>query len=209
MRSPRRHPSDAAERGGKKITASDDDYDDLNWADSKYNKSKKKHPVEIAFNRYQDLMILHPIAMNTTQSAVITFFSVILSQWIAGMEETNWREVVVAAFVSGCWITPILLVWFNNVAKMSMGTLPKLILDQGIFSPVFTATIVCWRTLLMGNVPISELPILIPQTIMTSWKFWIPARAVTMIFVPAHLRLISTSVLSFVWNIILAILLRR
>ena len=36
-----------------------------------------------------------------------------------------------------------------------------------------------------------------------------PARLVTMVLVPAHLRLISTSCLSFVWNIALAMMLRQ
>lgn len=205
-----RHPSDAAERGrgrghDQKKTTSADDYD---WLEAKH-QTKKEQPIEIIFNHYQDLMIKQPLLMNVTQSALITTCSVVISQWIAGMEDNDWWEVTVAALVSSLWITPILLVWFNNVAKMSMGTVPKLMLDQGIFSPIFTATIVIWRVLLMGNVPLSELQSLIPRTILTSWTFWIPARAVTMIFVPIHFRMISTTVLSFLWNIILAILLRR
>jgi hypothetical protein len=194
----------AAAAAASSASADDDDDKDT---------SKKRRGGRGWLSKYQDLMIKHPLAMNSAQAAVITTVSVLISQRIAGMDAADYQEATVAALVSAAWITPILLAWFKYVSKIvGWSTVGKLMLDQLCFSPVFTATIVSWRTLLLGRVRWADLPghlvIAIPRAILSSWCFWIPARAATMVWVPPHLRLISTSVLSFVWNIFLAILLR-
>ena len=82
-------------------------------------------------SQYQDLMIKHPLAMNSTQAFVITTLSVLISQRITGMDATDYREATVAAVVSAAWITPILLAWFKYVSKIvGWSTLGKLMLDQ-------------------------------------------------------------------------------
>ena len=44
------------------------------------------------------------------------------------------------------------LAWFRAMSKIPTGTLGKILIDQICFSPIFTATIVSWRTLLSGKV---------------------------------------------------------
>ena len=173
-----RNRLDTVERGRAK-KHSNDDYDDDEMVSSYSSVSAKKKERHSLFSRYTDLMILHPLPMNASQAFVITTLSVLISQRISGMEYTDWYEVLNAALVSSLWITPILLskflllhprdshslikilhlhftssfaAWFRAMSKIPTGTIGKIIIDQICFSPIFTATIVCWRTLLSGKV---------------------------------------------------------
>ena len=189
---PGRNRLDTVERGrAKKL--SNDDYDDDEESNGKQHGKQlsavKKKEQNSLYTQYTDLMILYPLSMNVSQAFIITTFSVLISQRISGMEQTDWFEVLVAALVSSLWITPILLgttnayllhrhlsltihlsltthylihiytytsiyllAWFRAMAKMPTGTIGKILIDQICFSPIFTATIVSWRTLLLGKV---------------------------------------------------------
>jgi hypothetical protein len=161
--------------------------------------------------RYKTLLLNYPLVMNGTQSAIISSCSVLVSQYLAGNSKIDFSEVLVVALIAALWITPILLVFYGQLQKMSLGVMGKLALDQFIFSPFFTASIVTVRILLLGRVPYSELPAIllatVPKAVLSAWTFWIPARGFTLLIMPPHLHLLSGNALSFVWNIIFSMLL--
>mmetsp|Transcript_14771 Transcript_14771/g.14184 ORF Transcript_14771/g.14184 Transcript_14771/m.14184 type:complete len:189 (+) Transcript_14771:62-628(+) len=174
-------------------------------------KGKGNEKKDGSFSTYQTMMIEHPIAMNIIQSVVISTGSVLVSQYLAGNSMIDWSEIYTVQIVAAFWITPILLFFYSKLQKMSLGVVGKLLIDQALFSPVFTASIVTIRVLILGRVPYSELPAIliqtVPKAVLSAWTFWIPARWFTLAVVPPHLHLLTGNALSFVWNIILSMLL--
>ena len=160
---------------------------------------------------YQRLMIEYPYLANATQSAVISSASVLVSQYLAGNSQIDWSEVRTVAFIGAAGITPVLLIFYSRLHKMQLGVLGKLLLDQLIFSPIFTMTIITLRLIVMQRVPFSDyystLAAVVPKAVLSSWTFWVPARGFTLLIVPVHLHLITGSMFSFMWNIILSMLL--
>ena len=160
---------------------------------------------------YKSLMIRYPYAVNASQSAAISSCSVLVSQYLAERSETDWSEVRTVSFIAAFWITPVLLLFYSKLQKSSLGVAGKLMLDQLLFSPLFTVSIITARLFLLQRVPIYEFYTILLQTVPTavlsSWTFWIPARGFTLLVVPAHLHLLIGSIFSFLWNIILSMLL--
>lgn len=63
----------------------------------------------------------------------------------------------------------------------------------------------------MGRTPIETIPAelykVFPKTVMSAWGFWIPARFVTLLYVPPMYHLLLGSLFSFLWNVILSLIL--
>ena len=160
---------------------------------------------------YQTLIRKYPYAVNAIQSAIISSCSVIVSQSLAGNSKYDWSEVRTVSIIGAFWITPVLLLFYSRLHKFQLGFLSKLAVDQLIFSPLFTITIIALRLLLLGRVPIADFPSVLSQTvpkaILSSWTFWVPARGFTLLIVPPHLHVLTGSLFSFLWNIILSMLL--
>ena len=160
---------------------------------------------------YQTLMIKYPFFVNATQSAIISSSSVIVSQLLAGNSKIDWSEVRTVALIGSFWITPVLLVFYSKLHRLQLGVLGKLALDQLIFSPIFTLTIISLRLVVLGRVPYNDFTSVlgqtVPKAVLSSWTFWIPARGFTLLIVPVHLHLLAGNVFSFIWNIILSMLL--
>lgn len=160
---------------------------------------------------YQTLVIKYPFFVNATQSAIISSSSVIVSQLLAGNSKIDWSEVRTVAFIGSFWITPVLLVFYSKLHRLQLGVLGKLALDQLIFSPIFTLTIISLRLVVLGRVPYNDFTSVlgqtVPKAVLSSWTFWIPARGFTLLIVPVHLHLLAGNVFSFIWNIILSMLL--
>lgn len=160
---------------------------------------------------YQTLMIKYPFFVNATQSAIISSSSVIVSQLLAGNSKIDWSEVRTVAFIGSFWITPVLLVFYSKLHRLQLGVLGKLALDQLIFSPIFTLTIISLRLVVLGRVPYNDFTSVlgqtVPKAVLSSWTFWVPARGFTLLIVPVHLHLLAGNVFSFIWNIILSMLL--
>lgn len=172
---------------------------------------KDKEDSDGILANYKTLMVKHPYLVNAVQSAIISSSSVLVSQFLSGKSETDWDEVRAVAFIGAFWITPVLLVFYSRLQKLSYGFVGKLVIDQLIFSPIFTLSIITARLFLLGRVPFEEFPTILSQTVPTavlsSWTFWIPARGFTLLIVPPHLHLLTGSAFSFLWNIILSLLL--
>ena len=160
---------------------------------------------------YKTLLIKYPLILNAIQSAAISSCSVLVSQYLAGRSQIDWSEVRTVSFIGAFWITPVLLVFYSRLQRLRLGVLGKLAVDQFLFSPIFTTSIITARMILLRRVEFSDFPKILMQTVPTAvlsaWTFWIPARGFTLLIVPMHLHLLAGSVFSFIWNIILSMLL--
>lgn len=169
---------------------------------------KKDHS---AFAQYKNLLVRYPLLINGLQAAIIAGMSVLVSQIIAGAPEFDWVEVRIMMLINFVYHTPILLQWGGFLGRSNMNFPTKLIIDQALFSPCFTAGIIGLRLYLLGT-NVKEIPGLliatVPGAMMSSWLFWVPAKAIILMFVPVMYQFLANSGFAFVWNIIFAAILR-
>ena len=168
--------------------------------------------------------------------AIITACSVVASQWIDYHRNDSsvdfaidYTEIRVAVTVNVVLITPLLLFFFSQVLSRitsdSGGLILKLFIDQLLFSPVLTFLIIALRfsltysaeeyggdPLRMSNAVLTMLPgvlKMLPGVMTTSWAFWVPARILMLNYCPTRYMLLTTSIASFMWNIIFNIMMRK
>jgi len=160
---------------------------------------------------YNDLIVTYPLLVNGTQSSIITGLGVITSQIIIGVKQYDYIEIKVMMFINFIFITPILLIFYKQLSKLSINNMFKLIIDQFVFSPLFTFCILSLRLYLLGENHIYQIPIevlkVLPSVMLSAWLYWIPARFITLTYIPPMLQLLVNSGFGFIWNIIFAIVL--
>lgn len=173
------------------------------------NDDKKKE--NSAFVQYKNLLVRYPLLINGIQAAIIAGLSVIVSQFIAGVPVFNFVEVRTMMFINFAYHTPILLQWGGFLSRSSFNFPTKLFIDQVLFSPCFTAGIIGLRLYLFGT-DVKEIPALliatVPGAMMSSWLFWVPAKAFILLSVPVMYQFLVNNAFAFVWNIIFSAILR-
>lgn len=182
-------------------------------------KAKEEDKVKGGLGAYNSMMAQYPLLMNEVQAGIITSSAVACSNMIA--EDDNIMEVVIMTIVSLTFITPILLSYYGWLGKQNFGLITSIIVDQLIFSPVFTTGILMWRGVVSGifasgtldvvnimALPGDVLPI-IPEIMKKSWGYWIPIRLLILKFVPPMYHVVVGSACSFIWQIIMALSLKK
>lgn len=172
---------------------------------------------ETLYSQYQTLLNKYPLITNATQSGLITAVGVLVSQVLSAPvgQPTIFdsREVYVMTFINIAWITPVLLWFFGFLNTIKRGTLDKLLIDQFVFSPPFTASIIALRYILYDGGSVDTVPTMlmniVPGVQLTAWMFWIPSRFLIINYVPASLALLVNSAASLVWTVIFAMLLNK
>eukprot|EP01039_Chlorochromonas_danica_P009589 gene9589-10597_t len=171
---------------------------------------EKKVEKKTFFKRYNELLDHYPFLINGVQSTIITACGVLTSQHLTGAKAVDWQEVRVMALINFAFITPVLLVVFGFLNAKIRSNLVKLMIDQFLLSPPFTAAIIALRLFLLGTDP-AEIPGIIKTVIvpaMTSaWMFWIPTRFFILNYVPDNLQLLVNAMGGFVWNVIFSMVL--
>lgn len=168
------------------------------------------------FARYNSLLAQYPFFMNGSQAAIIAGSAVLLSQTFippkgSSIAIYDLSEVWVMMLINFAFITPILLWFFGWLNRNVNGVVMKLLFDQFVFSPFFTASIIALRFILKGGNP-NEIPkmllLVLPKAQLAGWMFWIPARFFILTFIPKQLALLVNSLFALLWNIIFSILLQ-
>jgi hypothetical protein len=160
---------------------------------------------------YNSALSRYPLAVNGFQGALIAGLGVITAQMISSGVLINWREVGVMMTINFFYHTPLLFWFQNTLTKYNFPFLVKLAIDQFLFSPLFTCGIVAFRLVLLGN-PVYTIPQTVLQTVPSamaySWMFWIPVRSFILLFIPSMYQLLTASGFNFIWNILLAFVLK-
>ena len=110
--------------------------------DDDRDKDVKKQSLYAIYN---DLLVTYPLLVNGTQSSIITGLGVITSQIIIGVKQYDYIEIKIMMFINFIFITPILLIFYKQLSKLSINNMFKLIIDQFVFSPLFTFCILSLR----------------------------------------------------------------
>jgi hypothetical protein len=160
---------------------------------------------------YQSLLMRYPLIINAIQSCVLAAIGVIVSQLLTAGEVFDELEIHVMMILNVLFLTPVLYVFYTKVlsAVDHFGLLVTLLVDQLLFSPLFTASIMILRLWMRGSDKtsiVSEVLGLLPNTMLSSWCFWIPARFIILKFVPIPLQMLVGNVFALMWNVIFAMI---
>ena len=173
---------------------------------------------------YQDAMVEHEFIANLVQGLILTGMAVVAAG-VLTKGIVNWSELYCMLTIQSIFITPVILRWFKYLNQLPSSDIAKVILDQFIFSPLFTACIIGLKLYLESCQTIDDIspgwvsfacqPVeeivstlysILPGVVFYSWGFWIPQRYITLKFIPPHLHVVFANVCSFFWNIIFSTL---
>jgi len=92
----------------------------------------------------------------------------------------------------------------------TMITIYKLLIDQMVFAPIFTAIMFIFLDTLQGfscEFQVKHIQNDYITTMIANWKLWIPAVFINFAFCPPKLRVLYNNIIFFVWSIFLSLLL--
>jgi hypothetical protein len=169
---------------------------------------------------YQKMLVEHKFAMNVLQGGIITSLGVAASSYLAkGVIDFN--EIKTMATLSSIYIVPTLTLFYGEfLDKLKISRIDKLVVDQLLWSPMFTTSILTLRIIIRccfegttADLSIdklfAEVLSVAPNAIVAAWGFWIPIRFLTLTFAPSHLHVLFGSVGNFFWTIVLTSLLSK
>eukprot|EP01031_Cornospumella_fuschlensis_P029547 gene29547-35664_t len=176
----------------------------------KEKKTDNRAEERTWFGRYNQALVKYPFLINALQSAIIASLGVLVSQQIKGAKNVDWTEVRAMAIINFAFMTPVLLTFISFLNNLRANNFIKLAIDQLIFSPPFTASIIGLRLFLLGT-NAGQIPRIVfavlPKAVVTSMMFWLPTRYLIMSYVPPQLQLLMGSLGGFVWNVIFSMIL--
>lgn len=86
---------------------------------SRKEKAKERKEEEESFLvRYQNLMVRYPIGMNLLQGVLLTCLGSSAGTQISE-GRIDWNDIVIMSFVNATLITPVLMVWFRELNRVS------------------------------------------------------------------------------------------
>ena len=171
-------------------------------------------------SRYMDLLSTHPLLINGVQSALISVLSIHCSKYFSShpRQHSQLHESASMFIVSFCIITPCIYNFNKRViARMRRHILVKVAVDQFIFSPILTFAILFSRQILLDVLNQKNISIvgtcvksitILPTILVHGWLFWLPVKFLSLQYVPFKLQIVFSSIVAFVWNIVLSVVLR-
>ncbi|GLI61596.1 hypothetical protein VaNZ11_004014 [Volvox africanus] len=125
------------------------------------------------------------------------------------IEAGKWdiRRTAIFTFMGLAVVAPTLHYWYALLNKLvraggTTGATIQLLLDQGVFAPVFLATFISVLFTIEGKPhlikPKLEQDLL--ETVKVNWVLWIPAQYLNFRFVPPNLQVLTANVVALIWN---------
>ncbi|MFH4977189.1 hypothetical protein AB6A40_003898 [Gnathostoma spinigerum] len=166
------------------------------------------------WKRFLRLLESRPLLTQCVTSGIIGGMGDAISQTV--VERRTWKEYDVSrtnrfVLITGIYIAPCLAAWFRLLERVRGATkiipLKKVALDQLLFAPPFSATIIYNLRLLEG------------QSLKRSWEslkrdfigiyacslaFWPGIQLFNFYFVPLHFRVILVQIAALLWNTFLS-----
>lgn len=167
-------------------------------------------PIVSAAERKESREQWMSLLKNCMQSAVIAGFGTSITEIIKGNEIVDVREILIMMLLNFMFITPVLLAFYSFLGSVNGGTLKKLLIDQLLFCPMLTASIIGLRLVLIGTSINKVIPLVIevmPEAMKSTWLFWIPQRFLTLTFVDPKHHLLANNLSALVWNVIFSMII--
>jgi hypothetical protein len=185
-------------------------------ARTKKPSSKRAKPGAKGATRasaYDRALSTYPVATNAVQAGVMSFASALASQSLAGtpLDAFDYEKPLHFGAVAALVIAPLSLVFFNFVENLSVPA--KLLFDLVVSGPVLNVCFVAALGLLRGQsldsivATVSSVDEFWVALVLASNKVWLPAKVVMYSVVPAQYWGLWCVLVSFVWGIILAVII--
>jgi hypothetical protein len=131
---------------------------------------------------------------------------------IANYDWINFLELQVMVTMTLVFITPTLIWFYAILGRAKLSIIASVVVDQFVFSPLFTFAIISFREYFLNHVPTNKIveivmPIL-PSALISGWSFWIPQRFIALAYFPPSLQLPFTTLCSLAWNVVFAMILK-
>ena len=161
---------------------------------------------------YDRALATYPVATNAAQAGLMSFASALASQSLAGipLDELDYEKPLHFGAVAALVVAPLSLVFFNFVENLSVPA--KLLFDLVVGGPVLNVGFVAALGLLRGQslesivATVSSVDQFWVALVLASNKVWLPAKVFMYGFLPARYWGLWCAVVSFVWGIILAVI---
>ena len=122
------------------------------------------------------------------------------------LDNIDLHRTAVFTALGGVMVAPALHSWYSwlhrNVPGESLASIGRrLLLDQGVFAPVFIPSFMTVLLFIEGNpAPISEAQTKWWPTVAANWKLWVPAQLVNFGLVPLHFQVLFSNGVAVLWN---------
>ena len=151
---------------------------------------------------YVRLLKEYPLAMMTVQTVILQCLAKLVCTGIVHRTLPPSYELLTQAIVAALFLNPMLMIFgeFLQFGCKHESLMTKLAIDQLVFSPFFTLSLITIFDLVAGGA--FDIQSVLTRAIATmpfSWSFWIPQRGISLSFVPPLFQLPVNSACSFVW----------
>lgn len=164
-----------------------------------------------ALSQYQSLLVNYPVVTHLVQAGVSSGLAKLTAQKLSG-GSYEMRKVLNAAAISALFVSPtmtyaygVLLPW----AKRHGGAAAFWACDQLVVPLFLNFTIMFFNFYLSARVAATAAVLAVfeklPKAMVSGWCFWVPARALMVRFLPAHVHQSTGQLINFLWSIILQI----
>ena len=161
------------------------------------------------------------VRSSTSQAVLTTLLTVsvaavggdLLSQTTEGSLWDPLRTLRFAAVRVLC-AAPLYAAWLHVLEQVGQlvprggcRTTAKVVLDCFVYSPVYQLLFFSCMAAADGYAPNAAFRrslLMLPETLLASWKFWVPVQAVTFAACPLHLRVAWVHAVGLVWNAVMS-----
>ncbi|KAG2447692.1 hypothetical protein HYH02_007152 [Chlamydomonas schloesseri] len=157
---------------------------------------------------YMSCLEANPLLTKSLTCALLNALGDIFCQlFIEKGSSLDLKRTGTFTFLGMFLVGPTLHFWYSALNKLvpargATGAVLQLLLDQGVFAPLFLATFISVLFTIDGK-PHMIKPKLEQdwfETIKVNWVLWIPAQYFNFRFVPPNLQVLVANVVALVWN---------
>lgn len=173
-------------------------------------------PVKDLFSWFSRIQRRRPLRVAIGTSLTTYFLGDVLAQEISG-EEYDWTRTARMLLIGGVASIPgykwflFLGSHFNYGSAIGSITL-KVLIQQMFFAPIFNTYFFGMQAVLSGESiagMVERVRTAVPESIVSSAKFWPAVTALNFTVIPAHLRFAFSAVFAVVWQTYLSFLNRK
>lgn len=168
-----------------------------------------------ALNKYQSLVKKYPVSTQGIQSGFLMGVGDFIAQICVEkkkVDEINMKRLCNYSALGLIYVGPVLRIWYGKLDRMIPASGQKLqykkvLVDQGLFAPVFIASILSLMTAMNGGSKeevIEKLKQDYPDILTTNYKIWPAVMIVNFSLVPVNYQVPVTQCVAVMWNIYFA-----
>ncbi|EFJ52964.1 hypothetical protein VOLCADRAFT_102925 [Volvox carteri f. nagariensis] len=156
---------------------------------------------------YMNCLETNPLFTKALTCALLNALGDIFCQFFIEGGKWDIRRTSIFTFMGLALVGPTLHYWYSLLnrlipARGATGAGLQLLLDQGVFAPLFLATFISVLFTIEGKSHLvrSKLEQDLLETVKVNWVLWIPAQYLNFRFVPPNLQVLTANIVALIWN---------